>query len=461
MIYKASQYKRELRRPQLDCFSGRISLFAIAPFLAAVSIALHLLLRLAPEIGFFTYLPDLLRPRSLPFAYTYNLTAYIFFILLFTYKLGKAPLYELRENKWYLISKMGYNAALIRVFKVLSFLLLDLLSYAVGLIFAFIAITLLSLDIDTAYLLPSLAAGALQMLLLALFASLASLYSDTKSEARAFLFSAVLPGELLKLCLGYYKLLGDVSLAPSLTALFMPQNSFYGIFGAVTAFILLVLALREAKISTEYYSLKSPLGGFEAVRYQDGETVRVWDDAPRKLPAYAVGFRILMGFVIFLSLLFNAVFLLDSFRVSEKLSFSGYVPYIFGSSRMEPEIEKSDLVVIKTVGAQYVLNAGDTVFLRESQDGSEFTAMKILSLEDEVFLLDYLNYPLINMQNSLKKTVSRDNIYGVLCFKSRILGLLIIFSATPEGRVLTIVLPLALFLFTRRIFTRRKKPGEH
>lgn len=453
MIYKAELYRKELRRPFLGILSGKAGLLAVSVLLAFASIGLQTLFKVAHDLEPSAYLPALLSRAILPFAYTYNFTAFIFFAFYFFFLLGKAPDFGVGTNKWYLISKAGYNVALINIIKVASLLLLVLFSYAAGFIFSFLILTFFQFEIEAALFWPALISGSLQVLLLSLFATVSSLFSDAKGKARSLMFSLLLLNELLKLILGYYALMGNVGLLQNLSALFMPQYSVYGVFSAAAAFILLLLALNCAKEKAGYYFLKNPFGGFTVVRYSDSETLSVCDNAEAApFPAIASVLNILMGLVLSLSVIFNTVYLLNLNGAAGVLSFTGYVPYISDNSRLEPVIGKNDFVVIKTIEALRVPGKGEIVFLTEDSVDAGFDAMSVVAVSGESITLDYLNYQLSGLQASQRKTINRDKIYGLLFYSNRQLGFLAVFSASTEGRVLTIILPLAFLLFSNRIF---------
>ena len=90
------------------------------------------------------------------------------------------------------------------------------------------------------YLLPAFVAGVINVLLIVEAALVISLYSHTKVNAKNSLLIVIIINEILKIALGYYKLITDRVLMSDISNLLNPSHSVYGII-LLAALVLMIL----------------------------------------------------------------------------------------------------------------------------------------------------------------------------------------------------------------------------
>ncbi len=463
MIYRERLFKKELRRSYLNSLSGGRRQFFMCVLMTLLTFAAHMLLRLAFEIVLTEYLPALTPPGSFSVAYSCNLTAYIFYIVYLSVKPDAGVLSELRDNKWYLFSKMGYKADRIIFFKTLVSLSSAVSVYAA----CFVTVSAISYALKyyffAPYFLPFLVSGVLGVLLCAELLILSSLLSGGNNKTTRLIFlSALIINEVLKFTLGYYRLIGDEALMQNTANLFLPRYSLYCVIMAILVLILPLFFNSAIRRKSGYYLLKNEIGGIVSC----GEQVFIGPDEldnVRKGSPLAIMARVILAFVLFASLICNSFILTASLSSSSReFSIFGYIPYVFRSATMEPLIRKNDLALFKKIDSQYPISVGDVVLFKSSPGSTEISVMKVTEVRDGNLTVDYLKYPIVYTPGSLKESVSRGKVYGVFYASNHIWGTIILLINTLPGRVLTILLPAAFLIFPKQLlaFLRRPKKAE-
>ncbi|MCX7615603.1 MAG: S26 family signal peptidase, partial [Clostridiales bacterium] len=85
------------------------------------------------------------------------------------------------------------------------------------------------------------------------------------------------------------------------------------------------------------------------------------------------------------------------------------------------------------------------------KDGNVVYVERIISKSDDQYTVDIDKYPSMAQPGAMKKTISRDEIYGVYSHRNRWLGALILFSNTVFGRLLFLLLPAFILFFYKPI----------
>jgi hypothetical protein len=462
MIYSDNLFNKEIRQSYIDSLSSKQRLTMMCVFLAMLTIIVHLLFQIMYESVMTELLPEFMLPSNFTILFTYNAVSYLFFIAFFIIRYDNMTLSEIGQNKWYMLSKMGYNSTGIIIYKMISSTAIVIMIYSVGFIMAALISTILKYTFVMEYYLPSFAAGAVNTFIVVQLTIVISLYSDTKERARNRLITAIFVNEILKLALGYYGLIRNNILMRDVRNLVEIEHSPYIIIMVSAIILLPIFAYIGAKKKAVYYSLKNPVGGVTIVRYTDNRIIHPIEQKKRRvLSIPGLLAKILLSVVLLASIVFNILILIASLGSSTReFSFFGYIPYVFKSSTMENTIYKNDLAVFKKIDSQYPLNVGDIVLFNESE-GNEISIMKIVEINGEEITTDLLKYPVPYTAGSLKETTLRGSIYGIFYAKYRILGAIILFINTFPGRLLTMFVPVILLFFYNQIsdyFNRKKKP---
>jgi len=459
MIYKSSAFNKELRQSYYDSLSGRNKLFMISLFLALITVALHLLFQITEESVMVELFPELLLPSYFTMTYTYNLVALVFFAIYFINKYSSITLFEIGENKWYLLSKMGYKVTSIILSKMFMTMVTVLFLYACGFAFTVLLTTLLKYVFVIDYLLPAFVAGALNVLFIVEAALVTSLYSSSKVNAKNTLLIVLIVNEILKIALGYYKLITNRVLMSDVSNLLNPGRSVYGLVLLAVLVLMILFAYIGARKRANYYTLKGEVSGVSIVRNNEVKTIG--SQGLRKRPVLslpAILFRILLAAILASSIAFNILVLVASLSSNTReFSVFGYIPYLIRSQTMEDAICKNDLAVFKRIDANYPLKVGDIVLFGSEAGDSEVFIMEITRIEGDKVLTDMKKYPPLYEVGSLQQIVNRKAIYGIFYKNFRILGAIVLFINSFPGRILTLFLPVIVLFFYPQVtgFIRR------
>ncbi len=459
MIYKKSLFNKEIRQSYIDSLSSRKRLSFMCLFLAMMTIVVYLLLQIMYDSVITELMPELMLPSYFTIAYIYNWVAYIFFASYFMAKYQSLTLSEISENKWYMLSKMGYNSIAIILYKMLTSISIVLGVYAVGFVIAMLVASILKFTMVWGYFLPSLASGALNVLIAIELILVISLFSDNKSTAKNRFIVALIICEVLKVISGYYRLVTNKVLMVDIANLFNPKFSVYPTLALTAAVILPLFAYLGARRKSNFYSLKNEVGGVTIVSYNDNRVIypsKRGRHSVFSLPALLA--KILLMLILLGSIAFNVLILIASLGSSTKeFSIFGYIPYIIKSSTMETAIYKNDLAVFKKIDSQYPLKAGDIVLFTSEKDSNEVFIMSVVRSDDDKVVADYLKYPVLVGSGELQETVNRNRVYGLFFGNYRIAGAIILFINTFPGRVLTLFVPLIMLFFYNQIIDFYKK----
>jgi len=461
MIYKTSAFNRELHQSFYDSLSNKRRLFAMCLFLALMTIGLHLLLQIVEESVLVELFPELFLPSYFTITYTYNLVAYAFFAIYFINQYSNITLTEIGENKWYLLSKMGFNVTGIILSKMGTTVLIVLTLYASGFVLTILLTALLKYVFVTNYLLPSLVAGALNVLLIVESALIISLYTRSKVSAKNWLLAVIIINEVLKVALGYYRIITDRVMMSDIANLFSPGNSAYGLILSAALIIMILFSYVWARRKSNYYTLKGEVSGVTVLSHNEARMISPQVRKRRAVMSLpAMLFRILLAIVLFSSIALNILILLASLSSSTgEFSIFGYIPYIIRSQTMEDAIYKNDLALFKQIDTTYPLKAGDIVLFGSELGDNEVFIMEVIRIDGDKVLADMKKYPPLYEKGSLQQIISRKSIYGIFHSNYRIIGAIVLFINSFPGRILTLILPVTVLFFYPQIsdFLKRVK----
>lgn len=461
MIYRSSTFNKELRQSYIDSLSSKRRLFLMCLFLALITIVLHLLLQITQESVMVELFPELLLPSYFTMTYTYNLVAYFFFAVYFIAKFSNMTLSEIGENKWYLLSKMDYNVTGVILYKMFTTIVIVMILYASGFALTMLLTSLFKYVFVIDYILPALVTGALNIMLIIQAALVISLYSQSKNNAKNSLLLVVIINEVLKITLGYYKLITDRALMRQVSNLLNPDYSIYGIVLLAAIFVMILFAYIGAKKKSNYYSLKGIVRGVTIVRHDGSKIISPNGQKQRAaLSLPAILSKALLAVILICSIAFNILILIASLGSNTReFSVFGYIPYIIKSQTMEDTIYKNDLVLFKRIDSQYPLKAGDIVLFGSQTDTNDVYIMEVIDMSGEKVLTDMKKYPVLVEKGALQQVISRKAIYGLFYDNYRVLGAIVLFINTFPGRIISLFLPVIMLFFYSQItaFIRRFK----
>ncbi len=459
MIYKNSLFNKEIRQSYIDSLSSMRRLSFMCIFLAVLTIIVYLLLQIMYDSVITELMPEIMLPSYFTIAYIYNWVNYIFFASYFMIKYKSLTLSEIGENKWYMLSKMGYKSTRIILYKMLTSIIIVLVIYAAGFVIAMMVASILKFTMVWGYFIPTLTAGALNVLVTIELTLVISLFSDTKAIAKNRFIITLIISEILKIVLGYYKLITSKVLMVDIANLFNPEYSYYPILSLAVAVILPLFGYWGARKKSNFYSVKNEVGGITIVTYNDNRVIQPTRHRRHRIFSLPSLFaKIVLMLILIASIGFNTLILIASLGSSTKeFSILGYIPYIIQSSTMEPTIYKNDLALFKKIDSQYPIKADDVILFTSENDDNEVFIMSVVSINGDKVVADFLKYPVLVGASELQETVSRGKVYGIFFGNYRIVGAIILFINTFPGRMLTLFVPLLMLFFYTQITEFYKK----
>lgn len=451
MVYKNSYFRKELRQAYTEYSISINRLFTYGVFLGLLSFSVHFLLQTVYESVLTERIPEIMLPSYFSVASAYNIISYIFFLIYFLYFYDYLTFSEIQDNSWYLLIKMKFSPVKM-IFSKLSVRMISItLTYSVGFLTAMLLTTFLKYPFIPSYFLPLFLSGIFDIMIIALITMALSLYFRVFENARIVILCSALVIYLLKIATGYYAVVSNRSLMRNVGNLFDVHRSVYQIiFGFFCVVCVLVCYFRARKVA-RYYSVDYV--NMEEIAFQDYRTHKILIPKQRRDNKLFRIFNVLVNGVIMLVivsfiLLNAAVLIVSAFSPEKETDFMGYMPYIFQSSTMEPDIQKNDLILIKKIDAQTPVQVMDIVI---SKVNETVYIEKIISVNDGIYTQDITNYPPTSKKDIMKMNVQREDIYGIYAARYRWLGALVLFANTIFGRLIFLIIPAILLFFYKPI----------
>ena len=117
--------------------------------------------------------------------------------------------YEIKNNSWYLLVKMGHNPAIMIFAKLLALLLSVTSVYSIGFFFTAFLTFFLKYNLIVAYF-PSLyITGLIDLIIISMISMALSLFGKTITNARYSIFMSVAVLHILKVISGHYSVLSN------------------------------------------------------------------------------------------------------------------------------------------------------------------------------------------------------------------------------------------------------------
>ena len=451
MIYKNNYFRKEFRQAYTEYKISISRLFTYGMFLGIFSFAVHFLLQTVYESILTEKMPEIMLPSYFSVASAYNIISYVFFLFYFLYFYDYLTFSEIRNNSWYLLIKMKYSPVKMIFTKLSVRLLSILLTYSVGFMTAMLLTSFLKYAFVPAYFFPLYVSGLFDIVIIALIAMAMSLYIKVFANARIVILCSALAIYFLKIATGYYAVVSDRALMRDIGSLFDVRRSVYQIiFGLFCVASILICNFKAQKIA-RYYSVTEDQR--EDIAVQDYRTHKILVSQQKKdTKLYHVinnTANVLLMIIISVFILINAaVLMVSAFLPDKNADFLGYVPYVFQSGTMSPEIQKNDLILVRKIDAIAPLKVGDIVICTLDK---QVRIEKIVSVKGDAYTLDITAYPPASEKDVLKITVQRNDIYGIYAERFRWVGAAILFANTIFGRLIFLLIPVILLFFFKPI----------
>lgn len=449
MIYKDKYFSKEIRQNYLEKQMSFNHMVALGFFLGLFSFAIHFMLQTVFETVLTQQYPEIMLPSYFSVLYLYTMIANTFFVVYFMVNYRYLTFQEISENKWYLLTKFGFQPSRMILYKLCAVVLSILIIYTVGFLTGIGFTMFLKYPFVIGYMFSLYLCGLLNILLISSITMLGSILFEEIGNARYFVLGCVAILFVIKIDSGYYTVITDRILMQQIQHLFDFSNSYYMYFSIFIIIVCLFGSVTGAKRRSDYYYKKCgdiPFEGYE----KQNQRKRMF--SYRIVDAFMQVFFVVftLGFI-----LFHSIVLFVSISTPEKeISIKGVIPYVFQSSTMKPAIEKNDLAYFQKIDQQYPIEVGDIVLFKEEE---KVYVERVIDVKGKKIDVDIENYPELTDRTSLRKSIKRDCIYGRYYGRNRWLGALILFSNTIFGRILFLILPSILIFFYQPIVGAIKK----
>lgn len=460
MIYKSSYIRKELRQAYTEYKISISRLFTYGVFLGLAAFAVHFLLQTVYESVLTEKVPEIMLPSYFSVISAYNIISYIFFLSYFLYFYDYLTFSEIRDNSWYLLIKMKFSPVKMIFTKLAVRLFTIVLTYTVGFLTALLLTTFLKYPFVPEYFLPLFFSGLFDIVIVALITMTLSLYIKTFENARIVVLVSAASIYFLKIATGYYALVSNRQTMKNIGNLFDIRQSAYQVLFGIFCIACILTSCLKARNIAKYYSVEEEID--ENIAVQDYRTNKIIVPLLKKnsklyrIINAAVNAVLLTLIAVFI-LMNAAVLVVSVFSKNQEADFMGYIPYIFQSDTMKPDIQKNDLVLIRKIDTEVPVNVQDIVICKSN---NTVYIEKVMSVDGDTYTLDILYYPPASEKDVMKINVGRDDIYGIYFARYRWLGALILFANTIFGRLLFLLIPAFLLFFYKPIiafFVRSSK----
>ena len=450
MIYNGGFLEKEMKGSVTGTDVNIKHSFYIALFLGGIAFGFHYFLKTLSETVLYDALPEVMLPSYFSVGYMYLLVSFIFFVFYFAFYYDYLTFIEISQNRWYTLTKLGYNPVKMLVTKMAVRLLNVLGIYVVGFVFAIILTALLKYPFVPAYLFNLLFVGFVNLLFLVAYILMVSLAAHDKVTLRIMMAIGLFFVYLLSHITGFYLILKDRVLMQSFSNIIRSPNTLILLFLTVAMVVITII------FGQRYAQMYTPMSEFTSAflvkDYRTGHFLKNRRSGAR-FGGKILG-RLITGIGVALltfAILINGFVLLLSFNSNDsEFSIGNYIPYVFQSVTMEPTLQKNDFILFSKISTTYPLKVGDVVIF-EYNDAVRIEAIEKFN-EDSTITLDITNYVAGSVENSVEFTVERSAIYGIYQNnRSRWLGALILFANDLLGRILMFVVPILILFFEKQI----------
>ena len=458
MIYRNNYFNKELRQSYNENSISRKKELGFAIFLGLISFALHFMLQTVTKSVLSDVVPEFMQPSYFSAVYIYINVAFIFNVIYFVYFYEYLSFVEIRRNRWYMLVKMGYKPSSMIFSKLVARSVSVIFIYTVGFLFTLFLTVFLKYDFVYEYLPALYVTGLIDLTLLVTVSMTSSLFIKEKAAARnVIIFSAVII-VIFKISSGYYDIVSNRVLMQNIYNLFNFKESLYLPFSITVILTCIIICFFQADTISKYYNLPyyEPDFGMPegcTVVLQSPKTGKTNALKSRKYKALVKLLNIITStalICVVLSILaFNIfVVIISAATPGKEVTVMGVIPYVFKSDTMSPDIMLNDLAYFQKTDDGSPIEKGKIVLFKENRT---VYVEKIVSIKENRYTVDINQYPPLAEKKSMKKTIYRDEIYGIYSGRNRWLGALILFANTVIGRFTFLMIPTVLLFFYKPI----------
>lgn len=458
MIYNNNFFTKELKLGYIENDTSKKRQLGFGVFLGLCAFAFYFLLQTLENTIVADVAPELMYTSYFSILYIYvNLTVFFYVIYLLVYY-EYLTFAEIIRNRWYTLVKMGYNPISMILTKISTRLLSIIFVYTLGFIVTVVLTSFLKFPFVGSYLVSLYVVGLIDMILITIVIMTISLFIKNSIMARQISFAVAILVFAIKNLSGYFAIISDRELMKSIWSIFDFSKSLYLVLVVGVLIACLVVSIIKAKSISKYYNFPYYKNNLKISKDIDIVICEDGKDKWKKSDDYIVRkegnkINVLINTILFtiiaISILINSFILLVSLSSADKeITIFGYIPYVFQSETMEPQIKFNDLAFFSEIDQNKEIKVDDVVlYERENIIG----VSRVREINEGSYLVDIDNYGDSSKGGTYKETIQREDIYGMYASRSRWLGALILFANSTIGRVLFLLIPTFMIFFYKQI----------
>lgn len=458
MIYNNNFFTKELKLGYIENDTSKKRQLGFGVFLGLCAFSFYFLLQTLEKSIVADVAPELMYTSYFSILYIYvNLAVFFYVIYLLVYY-EYLTFAEIIRNRWYTLVKMGYNPISMILTKIFTRLLSITFVYTLGFAVTVILTSFLKFPFVGSYLVSLYIVGLIDMILITIVIMTISLFIKNSIMARQVSFAVAVLVFAVKSLSGYFAIISDRELMKSLWSIFDFSKSIYVVLVVIALVVCLVVSIIRAKSISKYYNFPYYKNNLKISKHIDIVICEDGKDKWKKSDDYIVrkeGNKInvltntILFIVISFSILINSFILLVSLSSADReITIFGYIPYVFQSETMEPDIEFNDLAFFNEIDQNYEIDINDIVlYERENIIG----VSRVQEINGDNYTVDIDNYGDKSKGGTYREIIKREDIYGMYASRSRWLGALILFANSTVGRIIFLLVPTFMIFFYKQI----------
>ncbi len=480
MIYRTKFAREELSYGYFERKKNVGALIALGVFFGMLAFSIYFIFQTLTQSVLSDKASFLVEQSYHTTAMLYLAVSYIGFWVYDTIRFRMVTFSEVYENTWYGLVHQGYQLVTLVFGKLSAQLFGMLVINTAGFFTTLLMSSFLKFPLIPGYLVSLFIVSTFNCASLLVLAMASSLVIRDISNARSLFSVGTFLLFVLQIILGFFALVTDRESIQHVGALFTKSAYLY-VDIALMALCTGVCIFKGSRTARLYNAPElaelPPLGrepGTGLVVRTEAADAGIQRAArqlsnsyqPKKggnLLSSVMSFLLIIGVLAMFAI--DAVMLAFSYASPEKeTSIMGFIPYIFQSSTMEPEINYNDIAFFEVVDEYVQLNPDDIVLYKDSTeivqvrrivstltDGT--TGEKMLEVD-----IDY--YPEGSQKGILHGYVEEDAVYGRLVGVNRWLGVVVLLANSMIGRILFMLVPIILLFFSKQINDFFKHIGD-
>jgi len=480
MIYRTKFFREELSYGYFERKKSLGALLALGVFLGMLTFSVYFIFQTLTQSVLSDKASFLVQRSYHTTSLLYLSVSYGAFWIYMTTRFQMVTFSEVYENTWYGLVHQGYSIVPLVFGKLFAQLFGVLLINTAGFVTTLVMSSFLKFPFVPGYLVSMFLIGTFNCTSLLIFAMAASLLIRDIGNARSLFSVGAFLLVVLQIVFGFFTLVTNRGSIQHVSALFTESAYLYVDIGLLLlcVFLCILKGSQAARLFHEPLLSEPPaLGrapGTRLVVRTESAAPAIRRNAkllsesyqPRKrgnLLSSIMSFLLVIGVLAMFAI--DLVMLAFSYASPEKeTSIMGFIPYIFQSSTMEPEVKYNDIAFFEVVDQYVQLSTGDVVLYKDETGIFQVRRIEKVFTDETTNLpslevdIDY--YPEGSQRGILHGYIAQNAVYGRLVGVNRWLGMIILFANSVIGRILFMLVPIILLFFSKQINDFFKRVGD-